>query len=222
MVRNVRKKSATGICHAMLRGINRQGIFEGKMNGEPSPVQPVQFLFLMVLLICACNNKQSGLQNPSVISSIDSICAMSAPIRDEPCENIHLDEYYLNRRRIVWQLADSIAKYCNSSELEELSVKHKSCAVRYVAFQLLLKKNPHKAVEILISDMDCNDSIVAIRSDQGFPELISSLRVDLVQGGRGKYKISIDDSIAVDDAVLKSKNKLRFHYYPYLIERMNK
>ncbi len=181
-----------------------------------------KLFFFIIIFICGCNNKKTGLNNPIVLSSIDSICSMSAPIRDSPCESIHIDEYYLSRRRIEWEMADSIAKYCSPSELEKLSVKHKSSAVRYVAFRLLLKKNPHKAVEILIDDIDSDDSIIATRLDEGFPELISSLRTDLIQGGRSKYNISIEDTIAVDNTILKSKNKLRFHYYPYLIERMKK
>ena len=181
-----------------------------------------KLFFFIIIFVCGCNNKKTGLNNPIVLSSIDSICSMSAPIRDSPCESIHIDEYNLSRRRIEWEMADSIAKYCSPSELEKLSVKHKSSAVRYVAFRLLLKKNPHKAVEILIDDIDSDDSIIATRLDEGFPELISSLRTDLIQGGRSKYNISIEDSIAVDNAILKSKNKLRFHYYPYLIERMKK
>ena len=133
---------------------------------------------------------------------------------------IYIDDSYLNERRKQWILGDSIAKYCTSNELEELAIFHKSQAIRYVAFQLLLKKNPHRAVNILINDIDNNDSIIAIQFDEGFPRLIASLKVDLVQGGRKQYNISIKDSIAVDEAVLKSKNKSKFHYYPYLQKRL--
>ena len=51
MARNAKKKSETDIFHVMLRGINRQGIFKGKMNEEPSPVQFLRKSLLLFLSI---------------------------------------------------------------------------------------------------------------------------------------------------------------------------
>ena len=38
MVKESKKKNATDIYHVMLRGINRQNIFDENVNEEPSPV----------------------------------------------------------------------------------------------------------------------------------------------------------------------------------------
>lgn len=172
----------------------------------------------LVVLLCGCNKKvETGLTNPVVVSSIDSICALCEPRLNSPFEHIWLDECYLTDERNPkfkqWIYGDSIAKYCNSDELTELATKHNSLAVRYVAFKMLLKKDSHRAIKVLIDDIDSNDSIIATHLDEGSPRLLSGLRVGLVQGDRRIYNITVVDSIAVVKAVLKSKNKSKFYYY---------
>ena len=178
------------------------------------------FYILIAILFCGCEKNTEGLANPVVINSIDSICALCEPIRNGPFERIWLDERYLTDERNLrfkqWIYGDSIAKYCNSDELTELATKHKSIAVRFVAFKMLLKKDSHKAIKVVIDNIDSNDSIVATHLDEGFPRLLSGLRVGYVQGDREIYNISVADSIAVVEAVLKSKNKSKFYYYSSL------
>ncbi|SEA64512.1 hypothetical protein SAMN05216455_1133 [Segatella bryantii] len=172
---------------------------------------------LFFIILCGCQNDKDGLSNPVVINSIDSICVLCEPIRSGPFEHVWLDERYLtderNPRFEQWIYGDSIAKYCNVEELTELATKHKSMAVRFVAFKMLLKKDSHRAIKIVIDDIDSNDSIIATHLDEGFPRLLSGLRVGYVQGDRKIYNISVADSLAVVDAVLKSKNKSKFYFY---------
>ena len=172
---------------------------------------------LFFIILCGCQNDKDGLSNPVVINSIDSICVLCEPIRGGPFEHVWLDERYLtderNPRFEQWIYGDSIAKYCNVEELTELATKHKSMAVRFVAFKMLLKKDSHRAIKIVIDDIDSNDSIIATHLDEGFPRLLSGLRVGYVQGDRKIYNISVADSLAVVDAVLKSKNKSKFYFY---------
>ena len=175
------------------------------------------FLISIAILFCGCNQNTEGLANPIVINSIDSICALCEPMLNSPFEHIWLDERYLtderNPRFEQWIYGDSIAKYCNVDELTELATRHKSIAVRFVAFKLLLKKDSHRAIKVVIDHIDDNDSITAFHLDEGFPRLLSGLRVGYVQGDRKIYNISVADSLAVVDAVLKSKNKSKFYYY---------
>jgi len=172
---------------------------------------------LFFIILCGCQNDKDGLSNPVVINSIDSICVLCEPIRSGPFEHVWLDERYLtderNPRFEQWIYGDSIAKYCNVEELTELATKHKSMAVRFVAFKMLLKKDSHRAIKIVIDDIDSNDSIIATHLDEGFPRLLSGLRVGYVQGDRKIYNISVADSLAVVEAVLKSKNKSKFYFY---------
>ena len=172
---------------------------------------------LFFIILCGCQNDKDGLSNPVVINSIDSICVLCEPIRSGSFEHVWLDERYLtderNPRFEQWIYGDSIAKYCNVEELTELATKHKSMAVRFVAFKMLLKKDSHRAIKIVIDDIDSNDSIIATHLDEGFPRLLSGLRVGYVQGDRKIYNISVADSLAVVEAVLKSKNKSKFYFY---------
>ena len=172
---------------------------------------------LFFIILCGCQNDKDGLSNPVVINSIDSICILCEPIRSGPFEHVWLDERYLtderNPRFEQWIYGDSIAKYCNVEELTELATKHKSMAVRFVAFKMLLRKDSHRAIKIVIDDIDSNDSIIATHLDEGFPRLLSGLRVGYVQGDRKIYNISVADSLAVVEAVLKSKNKSKFYFY---------
>jgi hypothetical protein len=172
---------------------------------------------LFFIILCGCQNDKDGLSNPVVINSIDSICVLCEPIRSGSFEHVWLDERYLtderNPRFEQWIYGDSIAKYCNVEELTELATKHKSMAVRFVAFKMLLRKDSHRAIKIVIDDIDSNDSIIATHLDEGFPRLLSGLRVGYVQGDRKIYNISVADSLAVVEAVLKSKNKSKFYFY---------
>ena len=111
-------------------------------------------LSLSVILLFGCNRNETGLTNPIVASSIDSICALCAPRMDSHFEHVWLDEHYLtnerNPRFKQWIYGDSIAKYCNADELTGLATKLKSMAVRFVAFKMLLKKDPHKAIRVVV------------------------------------------------------------------------
>lgn len=174
------------------------------------------FLLLIAISFCGCKN-DTGLSNPIVINSINSICALCEPVRNGSFERITLDEYYLqdarNPRNKQWILSDSIAKHCNTDELVELATKHNSLAIRYVAYKLLLHRNSHEAVNILIDNINSDDSIIATHLDESFPELLSGLRVMLVQGSRKQFSISVVDSIAINDAIRKSPNRLKLNYY---------
>jgi len=180
---------------------------------------PVILFMIIAFILSACAQDKTGLNNPIVINAIDSICKFCEPIRHSPHERVKLDECYLmdprNERNKQWVYGDSIDKYCGIEDLKALASSHSSLAVRYVAFQLLLKRDSHEAVRLLIDDINNNDSIIATHIDQGFPEAISSLRVSLTQNNRKKYNVSIEDSIAVDNAVLNSKIKSEIHYFIY-------
>lgn len=166
------------------------------------------FIFLFVITtLWGCQQNRTGINSPIVIDYIDSLCRICEPIRNNQYERVKIDGFYLNEKRKQWQYADTISKYCSTEELVELAKTHDSSAIRYITFQLLLMRDSHEAVKILINDIDSDDSICATRLDEGFPELLSGLRVGLVQNHRELYDISVEDSIAVDCAVSKSKNK---------------
>ena len=67
MPRTGRKHSGTGIYHVMLRGINRQDIFAGKVNTE-SPVRRT-----ILIVYCLCHTLLVHTQTPTDSLYIDSI-----------------------------------------------------------------------------------------------------------------------------------------------------
>ena len=59
---------------------------------------------------------------------------------------------------------------------------------------------------------------MAVHLDEGLPESLSSIRVNLVQRNRAKYNVSIEDSIKIDKAVLSAKNRKAIWYYYVLTD----
>lgn len=165
------------------------------------------------MIVWGCQQNRTEEKTSIVNNYIDSLCTLCEPIRNSPYEKVYIDEFHLNKKRRQWQYADTIAKYCSTSELIELATTHHSTSIRYIAFQLLLLKDSHEAVKILINDIDNDDSICAVKLDEGFPELISGLKFGLVQNHRELYNISVEDSISIDNVVSKSKNKEKFIDY---------
>lgn len=174
--------------------------------------------FLAFYITTGCTTDSSGLSNPIVKNSIDSICELLKPRRDSKVERVYIDEYYLSEKREQWIYSDSIEKYCTKEEIIQLAKEHKSRAINYIAFTLWLKKDPHEAISYLIEDINNNDTLCAIKLDEGLPESLSSIRVNLVQRNRAKYNVSIEDSIRIDKAVLSAKNRKAIWYYYVLTD----
>lgn len=165
------------------------------------------FVFMFLSLIIGCKDCKNHDRETIVNCYIDSICECCSPIRNGRFEHIKVDEYVMRDticgKWKMWEFADSLAKYSNEEELKDLAINHRSVAIRYVSFRLLLKKDPHKAIEIMIQDINNKDSVVATRLDQGFPESLSNLRVELALSGKVS-NISVEDSIAIDSVVMHS------------------
>ena len=167
--------------------------------------------FPLLLFLLGCNNNSHSNQT-LVQNYIDSICKVCAPRRMGVFERVYLDSAYMNPIKYSqWIFADSINKYSSNQELHDLASDHKS-------FSLLLERAPHEAIQIAIDDIENNDTIVAIHLDEGLPEILSSIRVNLVQRNRARYNVSIEDSIKIDKAVLSAKNRKAIWYYYVLTD----
>lgn len=64
--------------------------------------------FLAFYITTGCTTDSSGLSNPIVKNSIDSICELLKPIRDSKVERVYIDEYYLSEKLEQWIYSDSI------------------------------------------------------------------------------------------------------------------
>ena len=82
-----------------------------------------------------------------------------------------------------------------------------------VAFQLILKNSPKDAVRFTIEDMDDTDSLLCGRGDEALVESCSSIRTRMIQKWPRRYNISVEDSLAIDSAVINSINRESNWYY---------
>lgn len=182
-----------------------------------------------LILVSGCYDDKSYNDNRIVNNYADSIYEHSQRVTKLDkieFEVIHLDlypfNYYKNRKYNVWIYADSIDKYSSNDKLYQLTSSHKSLAVRYVAFKLLLKRDSHRAISYLIRDINNEDSICAKHLDEGWMQLLTSIRVNLAQN-RKLYNVSVEDSVSLDKAVLGSKQKDNIWYYTmYLKKKLSK
>ena len=171
-------------------------------------------IIIISMLIVACRKDCQGIDSPIVLSSIDSIIIANTRIGHFGKSEIYWeDEYGYGGRRKQWIYTDSIEKYCSKDDLVKLYKHHESAIIRLVAFQLLLKKFPKEAVGFAVEDMDDTDSLLCGKCDQALMESSSSIRTRMILQWPKKYKVSVEDSLAIDSAVVNSINReSNWHY----------
>lgn len=163
-------------------------------------------IFLLSICITACKQNDYGIHSRVVLNSIDSILQANTKIGHFGKSEIFWeDEYEYGGRRKQWIYTDSIEKYCREADFIELYKHHESPIIRMVAFHLLLKHSPKEAVCFAIEDMDDRDSLLLGRCDQALIELASSIRTRMILQWPKKYNISLKDSLAIDSAIINSK-----------------
>lgn len=183
------------------------------------------YIFLLLAFFSGCRNNSAIHNNNIVNSYTDSIYEISKPVFMRTCEKVRVSEYpyndSLNVKYQMWIYGDTINKYSSNDKLYQLTSSHKSLAVRYVSFKLLLKRDSHRAISYLIRDINNKGTVSATRLDESNPESFTGLRVELAQY-RKKYNVSVEDSIALDKAILNSKIKENIRYFPYLMKKLSK
>ena len=116
-----------------------------------------------------------------------------------------------------WIKSDSLYAHASIDELIELASKHEDAIERLIAFRALLMKDPHEAANLTISEVD--DTTLVGTSDGicGQEETVSDIRLYMMQYNREQSKVTINDSIRIDSAVLYSVNcpKLEYSYELY-------
>ncbi len=171
----------------------------------------MKFKNLIIILLAAistitCKQNHNGINSPIVRNSIDSILKANIKMNHfGKTEVFWEDEYEYGGRRKQWIYTDSIEKYCREADFIELYKHHESPIIRMVAFHLLLKHSPKEAVCFAIEDMDDRDSLLLGRCDQALIELASSIRTRMILQWPKKYNISLKDSLAIDSAIINSK-----------------
>lgn len=122
--------------------------------------------------------------------------------------------------RPQWKKSDSLFAHASTRELIQIASKHTDIIERLVAFRALLMKNPHEAVNVAIAEIE--DTSIVHLSDGfcGEVDVVSNVRISMLQYGKRKYNVSLADSMRIDSAVLFSDNCSKFYYSNDLYHRL--
>ena len=166
-------------------------------------------LLLGIVTICqGCNisktkdDVRQGVAKIKAIESFHTIKVMHGEISDQ------------------WQKSDSLYVHASTKELTALAANHEDKIERLVAFRALLMKNPHEAVNLAISEIE--DTTIVSTSDGfcGQVDIVSNLRICMIQYERKQYKVSLADSMRIDSALLFSNNSPKFGYMYHLYRKL--
>ena len=119
-----------------------------------------------------------------------------------------------------WIKSDSLYANASIDELIELASKHEDAIERLIAFRALLMKDPHEAANLTISEVD---DITLVCTSDGFcgqAESVSDIRISMMLGNRVRSKVTIEDSIRIDSAVLYSVNSSKLNYTYKLYQKL--
>ena len=111
-----------------------------------------------------------------------------------------------------WIKSDSLYAHASVAELIQLASKHKDAIERLIAFHALLMKDSHEAANLTISEVD---DITLVGTSDGFcgqAESVSDIRISMMLGNRVRSKVTIEDSIRIDSAILYSVNSSKLNY----------
>ncbi len=171
-------------------------------------------VILSVLLLLSCGNNGKG----KVETSIGSL-KKKTMIRAE--ESFSTTRTNLKGEVLPqWKKSDSLYIHASIQELVQLASKHNNKIERLVAFRALLRKEPHEAVNLAISEIE--DTTIVSVSDGMCAEknVLSNVRIGMIQYKRTKNNVSVVDSIRLDSAVLFSANSAKFYYSKDLFHRL--
>ena len=119
-----------------------------------------------------------------------------------------------------WEKSDSLCAHASTNELIKLASKHEDKIERLIAFHALLMKNPHEAVNLAVSEIEDTTLVSTLNGCEGTEEYVSDVRICMIQYNREQYKVSKEDSVRIDSAVLFSENGSKFYYMYRLYHRL--
>ena len=119
-----------------------------------------------------------------------------------------------------WIKSDSLYAHASIDELIKLASKHEDAIERLIAFRALLMKDPHEAANLTISEVDDTTLIGTSDGICGQEETVSDIRLNMMQYNREQRKVTINDSIRIDSAVLYSVNSSKLNYPHELYQKL--
>lgn len=159
-------------------------------------------------------------------------CSNSGKPKNEVAENIvkkvEVERAFHTGKKIgvggeispQWKKSDSLSAHVSTNELIKLASKHEDKIERLIAFHALLMKNPHEAVNMAITEIEDTTLVTTSSGCESTEDYVSDVRICMIQYNREQYKVSIDDSLRMDSAVLFSENGSKFYYMYRLYHRL--
>lgn len=105
-----------------------------------------------------------------------------------------------------WKQSDSLYRNATTEELVNLASTSKEPVKRLISFRALLWKNPHEAVNLVISEIDDSAIVYISNFGCGTEDRVSNVRIFMVQNNRKDYNVTKEDSMRIDSALLFSDN----------------
>lgn len=119
-----------------------------------------------------------------------------------------------------WEKSDSLFAHASTKEIIDLAKNHHDGIERLIAFRALLTKDPHEAVNLAISEIEDTTEVPVSDGCCGWEDIVSSVRIDMIQYKRKHYKVSLADSMRIDSALLFSNNTPKFVYGYHLYRKL--
>lgn len=171
-------------------------------------------IFLLTSILFGCNGRnQNSVNVPE--GNIEKK-------EKEPSEIFYMDKKYPGEGGVYdqWKQSDSLYRNATMEELVSMASKPKDPIMGLVSFRALLWKNPHEAVNLLISEIDDTTSVCVMSGDCSWDDMISDVRISMAQLNRRYSKITKEDSMRIDSAILFSDNALLYDYPYHLFKRL--
>lgn len=119
-----------------------------------------------------------------------------------------------------WKKSDSLCAHASTEELIRLATDHHDIVERLIVFRALLTKDPHVAVNLAISEIEDTTKVSTLDGDCGQEDMVSNVRISMIQYNRKHYNVSLGDSVRIDSALLFSDNTNKFDYMYHLYQKL--
>jgi hypothetical protein len=119
-----------------------------------------------------------------------------------------------------WKKSDSLCAHASTKELIALAKNHSDKIQRLIAFRALLMKDSHEAVNLAISEIEDTTEVPVSDGCCGSNDIVSGVRIEMIQYNREGYKVSVADSMRIDSAVLFSNHASKFDYIYHLYHKL--
>ena len=165
---------------------------------------------LLAIFLHSCGNNGKAKNE----ATHDAVSIKKKPLRKE-IESFHtIREIGVSGKKISyqWQKSDSLYAHASTKQIIELAKNHSDKIQRLIAFRALLMKAPHEAVGLAISEIEDTTEVPMSDGFCGWEDIVSSVRIEMIQYKRKHYKVSLADSMRVDSALLFSNNTPKFVY----------